>query len=142
MTIANIQWYLSCSKILIGVLGLQEFWVWVKFVQGKFMLVKLFTSPLIKFCTSENFSTCYQRNGLFLKIHACENCASQGPPIIGISSVIAGLFKNALIRGCKPRRLINSGVTNEWGNEFFEPRGFGVKNLQPQRTSKIPGLIY
>ena len=45
----------------------------------------------------------------------------------------------SLIGIAKPQRLINFGVRNERGNEFFHPQGFWVKNLQPQRTPKIQG---
>ena len=54
-------------------------------MQAKFVLMKLCTSSLVKIRASEIFSTCYPRNGLYLKIRAseirtCEIRASQGPP--------------------------------------------------------------
>ena len=71
------------------VLGLHEFWAREKLVQVKFVLVKLCTSSFIKLRASEILSTCYLRNGLFLKIRAIEIrtseiCASQGLPVIAL----------------------------------------------------------
>ena len=69
-----------------GVLGLHEFWAREKFIQAKFLLVKLCTSSFVKLCASEILSIWYPRNGLHLKIRASkigtsEICASQGPPV-------------------------------------------------------------
>ena len=74
---------------LQGVLGLHEFWAREKLVKAKFVLVKLCTSSFVKLLASEILSTCYPRNGVYLKIHASEIrtseiCARQGPsPIVG-----------------------------------------------------------
>ena len=69
-----------------GVLDLHEFWARNKFVQAKFVLVKLCTSMFSKIRASEILSTCYPRNGVYLKIRASEIRtseirASQGPPV-------------------------------------------------------------
>ena len=55
-------------------------------MQAKFVLVKLCTSMFSKIRASEIPSTCYPRNGLYLKIRASEICtskicASKGPPV-------------------------------------------------------------
>ena len=73
------------KKVLL--LGLQEFWAREKPVQAKFVLVELCTSSFVKLRASEILSTCYPRNGLYLKIRASEirtseNLASQGPPVL------------------------------------------------------------
>ena len=70
-----------------GVLDLHEFWARNKFVQVKFVLVKLCTSMFSKIRASEILSTCYPRNGVYLKIRASEIRtseihASQGPPVV------------------------------------------------------------
>ena len=67
-----------------GVLDLHEFWARNKFVQAKFVLVKLCTSMFSKIRASEILSTCYPRNGLHLKIRASEIRASQGPPVFQV----------------------------------------------------------
>ena len=78
----------SCTKVNIQkVLGLYEFWAREKFVQAKFMLVKLCTSSFAKLCASKILSACYPRNGIYLKICASEIRASkirasQGPPVV------------------------------------------------------------
>ena len=69
-----------------GVLDLHEFWARNKFVPAKYVLVKLCTSMFSKIRASEILSTCYPRNGVYLKIraseiHTSEICASQGPPV-------------------------------------------------------------
>ena len=65
-----------------GVLGLHEFWAREKIVQAKFVLVKLCTCSFVKLRASEILSTCYPRNGLYLKNRASEIRASQGPPVL------------------------------------------------------------
>ena len=55
-------------------------------MQAKFVLVKLCTSSCVKLRASEILSTCYPRNGVYLKIRASEIRtseirASQGPPV-------------------------------------------------------------
>ena len=75
------------KTIVQGVLGLHEFWARNKFVQAKFVLVKLCTSTFSKLRASEILSTCYPRNGVYLKIRASEIRtseirASQGPPVV------------------------------------------------------------
>ena len=61
----------NCFEMIIqGVLGLHEFWAREKLVQAKFVLVKLCTSSFVKLRGSEILSTCYLRNGIFLKFHA------------------------------------------------------------------------
>ena len=55
-------------------------------MQAKFVLVKLCTSMFSKIRASEILSTCYPRNGVYLKIRASEIRtseirASQGPPV-------------------------------------------------------------
>ena len=78
------------SAVLIeiqGVLDLHEFWARNKFVQAKLVLVKLCNSMFSKIRACEILSTCYPRNGVYLKIRASEIrtseiCASQGPPVI------------------------------------------------------------
>ena len=55
-------------------------------MQAKFVQVKLCTSSFVKHRASEILSTCYPRNGLYLKIRASEIRASeirasQGPPV-------------------------------------------------------------
>ena len=55
-------------------------------MQAKLVLVKLCTSSFVKLRASEIFSTCYPRNGVYLKIRASEIRtseirASQGPPV-------------------------------------------------------------
>ena len=75
-----------------GVLDLHEFWARNKFVQAKFVLVKLCTSMFSKIRASEILSTCYPRNGVYLKIRASEIRtseirASQGPPVFNILSL-------------------------------------------------------
>ena len=64
-----------------GVLDLHEFWTRNKFVQAKFVLVKLCTSMFSKIRASEILSTFNSRNCLYLKIRAFEIRASQGPPV-------------------------------------------------------------
>ena len=59
-------------------------------MQAKFVLVKLCSSTCVKIGTSEIFSMCYPRNGLFLKIHASEICTSeiresQGPHVSSLT---------------------------------------------------------
>ena len=51
---------------------MHEFWARNKFVQAKFVLVKLCTSMFSKIRASEILSTCYPRNGVYLKIRASE----------------------------------------------------------------------
>ena len=75
-----------CANIQ-GVLGLHEFWAREKVVQAKFVLVKLCISSFVKLRASEILSTCYPRNGVYLKIRASEIRtseirASQGPPVL------------------------------------------------------------
>ena len=72
--------------ILQGVLGLHEFWAREKLVQAKFVLVKLSASSFVKLRASEILSTCYPRNGVYLKIRVSEIRtseirSSQGPPV-------------------------------------------------------------
>ena len=75
----------SCTKVTIQkVLSLYEFWAREKFVQAKFMQVKLCTSSFAKLRASKILSTCYPRNDIYLKIRASEIRtskihASQGP---------------------------------------------------------------
>ena len=74
---------LKCATHSIqGVLDLHEFWARNKIVQAKFVLVKLCTSMFSKIRASEILSTCYPRNGVYLKIRASEIRASQGPPVV------------------------------------------------------------
>ena len=66
---------------------MHEFWAREKLVQAKFVLVKLCTSSFVKLRASEILSTCYPRNGLYLKVHASEIRtgairASKGSPVI------------------------------------------------------------
>ena len=56
---------------------MHEFWARNKFVQAKFVLVKLCTSTFSKLRASEILSTCYPRNGVYLKIRASEICTSE-----------------------------------------------------------------
>ena len=51
---------------------MHEFLAREKLVQAKFVLVRLCTSSFVKIRASEIFSTCYPRNGLYLKIRASE----------------------------------------------------------------------
>ena len=65
---------------------MHEFWAREKLVEAKFVLVKLCTSSFVKLRASEILSTCYPRNGVYLKIRASEIRtsdirASQGPPV-------------------------------------------------------------
>ena len=61
----------NCFEMIIqGVLGLHEFWAREKLVQAKVVLVKLCTSSFVKLRTSDILSTCYPRNGVYLKIRA------------------------------------------------------------------------
>ena len=67
---------------------MHEFWAREILVQAKIGLVKLCTSSFVKHRASEILSTCYPRNGLYLKIRASEIRASeirasQGPPVVG-----------------------------------------------------------
>ena len=53
---------------------------------AKFVLLKLCSSSFVKLRASEILSTCYPRNGVYLKIRASEIRtseirASQGPPV-------------------------------------------------------------
>ena len=66
---------------------MHEFWARNKFVQAEFVLVKLCTSMFSKIRASEILSTCYPRNGVYLKIRASEIRtseirASKGPPVL------------------------------------------------------------
>ena len=69
-------------------------------MQAKFMLGKLYTSSFVKLFASEILSTCYPRNGLYLKIRASEILiseirASKGPPVKAISEKSSfNLFSN------------------------------------------------
>ena len=61
-------------------------------MKANFVLVTLCTSSFVKLRASEILSTCYQRNGLNLKIRASEIRtseirASQGPPVKGFEKV-------------------------------------------------------
>ena len=65
---------------------MHEFWARNKFVQAKFVQVKLCTSSFVNLRASEILNTCYPRNGLCLKIRASEIRtseirSSQGPPV-------------------------------------------------------------
>ena len=76
----------SLTKLQV-VLDLHKFWARNKFVQAKFVLVKLCTSIFSKICASEILIMCYPRNGVYLKIRASEIRtseirASQGPPVV------------------------------------------------------------
>ena len=57
--------------------------------------MKLCTSSFVRFRVSEILSTCDPRNVLFLKIHASEICASQGPPVV--VSALKGTFSASVI---------------------------------------------
>ena len=76
---------------------MHKFWAREKLVQDKFVLVKLCTSSLVKLHASGILSTCYPRNGLYLKIRGSEIrtseiCASQGPLVFEyvLSSIVGG----------------------------------------------------
>ena len=86
-----------------GVLGLHEFWARNKFVQAKFLLVKLCTSTFLKLRASEILGTCYPRSGVCLKIcaseiHASEIRASQGPPVIICLKKVTNLWGISIVK--------------------------------------------
>ena len=66
-------------------------------MQAKFVLVKLCTSMFSKIRASEILSTCYPRNGVYLKIRASEIRASQGPPVQRLSLKSCESLKNSVI---------------------------------------------
>ena len=71
---------------------MHEFLAREKLVQAKFVLVELYTSSFVKLRASEILSTCYPRNGVYLKIRASEIRASQGPPVLS-SLDIGGIIQ-------------------------------------------------